>query len=290
MAAIEQQSLVETQWLEDHLSAPDIVLVDASWYLPTSGRSGGDEFTQSHIPGAQFLDIDLISDDASDLPHMLPSPVKFASFMKHIGIGDGVRVVAYDRDGIFASARVWWMLRVMGHRDVSVLNGGLRKWLAEGRAIESGDGATRPGVHFTPRVQSALVADIDDVKKVSDSDGSFGGQLVDARPADRFLGRTAEPRAGLRKGHIPNSANVPFSLVINDDGTMAQGDALANVFLNANVRPNDKVIATCGSGVSAAVLALALAQLGNETVAVYDGSFAEWGMADNGLRVESDAD
>ncbi|MEO1207257.1 MAG: 3-mercaptopyruvate sulfurtransferase [Pseudomonadota bacterium] len=276
-----EDCVVETDWLAQHLDAPDVVIVDGSWHLPGSGRDGRAEFQKERIPGAIFFDIDDIRDTDTDLPHMLPSSVQFSSQMKRLGIGNGSRVVVYDTAGIFSAARVWWMLRAMGHTDVRVLNGGLPKWTAEGHATEDGPPSVRTPVHFMPQVNNALVADIDDMRGYLRS-GSR--QLLDARPAARFTGEADEPRAGLRRGHMPGALNVPFSSVLNEDGTLKSADGLRAVFGQADVDTRSNIVATCGSGVSAAVLALALARIGNAQVAIYDGSWAEWGQ-NNGLPV-----
>ncbi len=285
MTDSDTQPIVDTAWLADHLTAPDVIIFDVSWYLPTAGRNGHQEYLKEHIPGAQFLDINEICDDTSDLPHMLPSTVKFASFMKKHGVGDGVHVVCYDAEGIFAAARVWWMLRVMGHRDVSVLNGGMKKWKADGYEVTDDIPAQRPRNHFTPCLQNVLVAGLDDMKSLSEKAQNGGGQIVDARPYERFCGKVAEPRPGLQLGHIPGSKNIPYSSVLNEDGTMKSKEELIEIFKKCGIDPNKNVTTTCGSGVSAAVLALALAVIGNETVPVYDGSWAEWGDPDRGLPV-----
>lgn len=281
MSQQDRRWLVETDWLAQHLEAPDLVIFDASWHLPGAQRDPKAEYLSERIPGALFFDIDDIRDENSDLPHMLPSTVKFASRMKQAGVGDGTRIVVYDTSGIFSAARVWWTFRVMGHDDVVVLNGGFPKWLAEGRAVDDGAPVQRTSRHYTPRLIAELVRDIDDMRGLLNK---AGAQIADARPAGRFEGLEPEPRAGLRLGHIPGSCNIPFANVLNEDGTMKSDAELAKVFANAGIDPHKPVITTCGSGVSAAVLALALAQLGQTNASIYDGSWAEWGM-ENGLPV-----
>ncbi len=275
--------IVETEWLESHLSSPDLVILDGSWHLPTANRDPKAEYLAEHIPGALFFDIDDLSDEKTNLPHMLPSTVKFASRMKKMGIGDGARIVVYDTSGIFSAARVWWTFRAMGHRDVAVLNGGLRKWKAEGRPTEDGPPAKRSERHYTPLQNTEIIRDLEDMKALIKKPGA---QIVDARPAGRFEGRDAEPRAGLRKGHIPGSKNIPSQGLLMPDGTFKSAEDLAALFKAANIDVTRPVVATCGSGVTASMLALALAVLGQTNAAVYDGSWAEWG-GDTSLPIET---
>lgn len=275
--------IVETDWLASHLDAPDLVIFDGSWHLPTTGRDAKAEYLAEHIPGALFFDIDDLSDEKSDLPHMLPSTVKFASRMKKMGVGDGKRIVVYDSYGLFSAARVWWTFRTMGHQDVAVLNGGLKKWKAEGRPLEDGLPPSRTARHFTPLQNSELIRDIGDMKEYV-AKGNM--QIVDARPAGRFEGTDPEPRPGLRQGHIPGSKNVPSALIVNADGTIKSKAELEKIFRAAGINPQEPVVTTCGSGVTASMLSLALAVIGQTNAAVYDGSWAEWGK-DNGLPIES---
>jgi thiosulfate/3-mercaptopyruvate sulfurtransferase len=273
--------IVETDWLASHLKSPDLVVLDGSWHLPTAGRNAKAEYLAEHIPGALFFDIDDLSDDKSPLPHMLPSTVKFSSRMKKMGIGDGARIVVYDTAGIFSAARVWWTFRAMGHQDVAVLNGGLRKWKAEGRALEDGPPPKRSERHYTPLQNTEIIRDLDEMKALIKKSGA---QIVDARPAARFEGREAEPRPGLRSGHMPGAKNVPSQSLLNADGTFKSDADLAQLFKAAGIDVAKPVVTTCGSGVTASMLALALAVLGQTNAAVYDGSWAEWGQ-DNGLPV-----
>jgi thiosulfate/3-mercaptopyruvate sulfurtransferase len=283
MAEHQSNWIVETDWLASRLDAPDLVVLDASLHLPTTGRNPKAEYLAQHIPGALFFDIDDISDEKNPLPHMLPSPVKFASRMKKMGIGDGMRVIVYDSEGLYSAARAWWMFRTMGLDDVAVLNGGLKKWKAEGRPLDSGPPTPRAERHFTARFHAELVRDASDVKGLI---GSRSTQIVDARAAARFEGTVAEPRQGLRSGHIPGSRNVPFTMLLNTDGTLKPAAQLREIFAGAKIDPNQPVVASCGSGVTAGVIALALATLGRPDAAVYDGSWTEWG-ADASLPIET---
>ena len=274
MTRTTRQWLVTAAWLAEHLDDPDIAILDGSWHLPPENRDGAAEFLQRHIPGAQFFDINTIADTASGLPHMLPSDDQFTAEMRKMGIGNASRVIVYDTKGLFSAARVWWTFRVMGHDNVAVLDGGLPRWLAEGRAIETGPARQRPEKMFAVQRNAGMVRSIDDVR------GLIGGpaaQLVDARPGARFTGEQPEPRPGLTQGHIPGAKNLPFTQLLNADGTLkSEADlrvALAAVGVDA-ARP---VVASCGSGVTAAMVALALAVLGRQDAAVYDGSWAEWG-------------
>lgn len=273
MAAAQLEALVSTAWLGQHLAAPDVKVVDATYFLPTLRRDAKAEYAAQHLPGAVFFDIDDIADDSSDLPHMLPSAAKFSSRVRKLGLGDGVRIVLYDNNRFSASARAWWMFRLFGHDDVVVLDGGLGKWLAEGRPVE--DAVVVPTErHFTARQNNLLVRDLEQIRSqiVQPSE-----QLLDARSAGRFSGSEAEPRAGLRSGHIPHSINLPYADLLGPDGTLLPRPKLAERLATAQVDPRRPIVTTCGSGVTACVLALALYQLGVADVAVYDGSWTEWG-------------
>jgi thiosulfate/3-mercaptopyruvate sulfurtransferase len=283
MAAETDKWLVDTGWLATHIDAPGLVVLDGSMHLPTARRNAKAEYLAEHIPGALFFDIDDISDKSSALPHMLPPPELFASRMKKMGIGDGMQVIAYDSEGLYSAARVWWMFRAMGHEDVRVLNGGLKKWKAEGRPLEDGEPRKRSERHFTAMLNAELVRDAGDVRGLI---GSKTAQIVDARAAARFEGTVPEPRAGLRSGHIPGSRNVPFASLLNADGTLRAAAELRSIFRSAGVDTAKPVVASCGSGVTAGVVALALAILGRPDVAVYDGSWTEWG-ADANLPIET---
>jgi thiosulfate/3-mercaptopyruvate sulfurtransferase len=283
MTARPDRWLVETDWLSDHLDAPDIVVLDGSMHLPTTGRNARTEYAAEHIPGALFFDIDEISDKASKLPHMLPSPAQFSSQMRKMGIGDGTRVVVYDTAGLYSAARVWWMFRIMGHDDVAVLNGGLKKWKAESRDVDNLTPVARTARHFTARFNNALVRDRGEIKGLI---GHARTQIVDARARERYLGSVPEPRAGLRSGHIPSARSLPFTQLLNADGTLKDKAGLAAVFEAAGVDIDRPVVASCGSGVTAGVIAFALARLGRPDTAVYDGSWTEWG-ADPSLPIET---
>ena len=285
MADVAATWLVETDWLAQHLDAPDLVILDGSYHLPSEKRDAYQEYLGEHIPGALFFDIDEIADTDSDLAHMLPSPEKFSSRMRKMGIGDGMRVVVYDSKGMFSAARVWWMFRTMGARDVAVLNGGLPKWKSEGRPLEDGPPPHRTERHFTARRNAELVRDMADVQKVVAGNSA---QLIDARSPERFSGTTPEPRQGLRAGHIPGSSNLHYAALLNADGTMKTPEQLKAIFDAAGLELGQPVVATCGSGVTACILALALAMLGHRHAAVYDGSWTEWGQDEN-LPIEKGA-
>ncbi len=270
--------LVETEWLAQHLNAPDLFILDASWHLPTANRNAHEEYLSEHIPGAFFFDIDEIADTDRDLPHMLPSATKFSSRMRRMGLGDGMRIVVYDTSDLFSAARVWWTFRVMGVEDVVVLNGGLRKWKAEGRPLEDLPPMPRTERHFTARLNRELIRDLSDMKSIVASNSA---QIVDARPAARFSGDAPEPRPGLRGGHIPGSLNLPFNALVNEDGTFKTADDIKTAFKNAGVNVSHPIVTSCGSGVTASVLALALAIIGHRHTAVYDGSWSEWGANEN---------
>ena len=275
--------LIETDELERDLEAPDVVVIDATWYLPAEAKNAREDYLAEHIPGAVFFDIDEIADDKAKTGHMLPPPEKFSSRMRKMGIGDGQRVVVYDRHGAFSAPRVWWTFRVMGAEDVSVLNGGLPKWKAEGRPLMMGEPIPRTPRHFTARHNMDLVRDVGDMEKaVADKTAA----IVDARSAERFAGKAPEPRLGLRAGHMPGAVNVPFGQVLNGDGTFKSAPELQEVFAAAGVDPHKPVVTTCGSGITACVLALALSEAGHLRTAVYDGSWAEWG-ADDRLPIET---
>ncbi|WP_170583044.1 3-mercaptopyruvate sulfurtransferase [Ruegeria arenilitoris] len=269
----DPKTLVSTEWLAAHLKDPDLRILDASWYLPQQGRDARAEYEAGHIPGARFFDIDEISDHRSDLPHMAPPVEKFMSRLRVMGVGDGHQVVVYDGAGLFSAARVWWLFRLMGQENIAVLDGGLPKWVAEGREIEDLPPVIRDR-HMTVRVQNHLVRD---VTQVSAAAKLADHEIIDARAADRFAGTQPEPREGLRAGHIPGSRNVPFGQLLNADGTMKSPEDCRAVFEAAGVDLSKPAITTCGSGVTAAILSLALERMGKKDHSLYDGSWAEWG-------------
>jgi thiosulfate/3-mercaptopyruvate sulfurtransferase len=266
-------AIVTTEWLAEHLGDADVHVVDGTWHMPHLGRDARREFTGAHIPGAVFFDIDAIADADTTLPHMLPSPEKFAREVGALGIGDGDQVVVYDVRGVVSAARVWWTFRAFGYDDVAVLDGGLRKWRAEGRPVEAGT-PSPIGRRFTARLRPALVRDLDAVRA---NLATRAAQVIDARSRGRFAGTEPEPRAGLRGGHIPGSLNLPYDELYRPDGTLRPPAELRDAFAKAGLDASRPVITSCGSGVTASVLALALYALGRRDVSVYDGSWSEWG-------------
>lgn len=263
--------LVAVEWLKQNKDAPDVRVVDATWVPPflVGRKSGKEQYLEAHIPDAVFFDINHIAAPDTDLPHMLPDPVLFSSRVRKLGLGDGNRLVIYDNNDFFASARVWWMFRAMGHRDVKVLNGGLKAWIEAGGETED-----LPPVsverHYTARKRADLVKDMNQMRDLSKTGEAT---ILDARAQGRFDGTAPEPRADLKSGHIPESVCIPAAALINTNGIFKSKDELSETlgrFAEGNV------VATCGSGVSAAIIALALARLGNWDAAVYDGSWTEW--------------
>ena len=280
--ADDPKTLVSTDWLARHLKDPDLRVLDASWYLPDAGRDAKAEYTEAHIPGARFFDIDEIADLRSALPHMAPPPEKFISRMRAMGVGDGHQVVVYDGAGLFSAARVWWLFRLMGKADIAVLDGGLPKWRAEGRAVEDMPPVIKDR-HITVCKQNQMVKDVTQVAHTA----KLGeAEIIDARSAPRFRGEVAEPRPGLRAGHIPGARSVPYTTLLNADGTMKPPPALKAAFEAAGVDLGKPAITSCGSGITAAILSLALERIGHRNHALYDGSWAEWGMYDD-LKVET---
>ena len=263
---------VSTDWLATHLNDPDIAVIDASWYLPTMNRDGKAEYQAGHIPGAVHFDIDAIADKTSTLPHMLPTPEDFAQAVGAMGVSDKDHIIVYDGAGLFAAPRVWWTFRVMGATRVSILEGGAPKWQGEERAWT--DAASfKPAKRFTPHFDASEVADLAVVKTALQAKKA---QIVDARPAARFRGEAPEPRPGLAAGHMPGSFNVQFADIVAE-GRLMSREAIVAAFEKAGVNLAEPVITSCGSGVSAAILALALESIGHPVEALYDGSWAEWG-------------
>ncbi len=271
--ADDPKILVSTDWLGQRLGDPGIRILDASWYLPAMQRDAYSEYCAGHIPGAMFFDIDAVSDPDSDLPHMVPNSGHFEQAVAALGISNGDQVVVYDGAGLFSAARVWWLLRHMGHDTVAVLDGGLPKWTVEGRPVTDDQSDVVAG-QFKAKPQATLLRD---VAQVLDVINSGSAQIADARGAARFKGEAAEPRAGLRSGHMPGARNIPFDAVLTEGGQMRPVAQLADIFKAAGIDLTQPVITSCGSGVTAAVLTLALTRLGHSENALYDGSWAEWG-------------
>ena len=266
-------ALVSTDWLEAHLDAPDVRVIDATWFLPTVDRDPKAEHEACHIPGAVFFELDEVCEPKDLHPHMVPSPAKFSSRVRKLGLGDGNRIVVYDNNRFFASARVWWMFRFMGHADTMVLDGGLARWQAEGRPVTDMPSRHRER-HFTARQNNLVYRELDQMRMNLTTKRE---QVVDARSAGRFHATEPEPRPGLRGGHIPGSGNLHYSRLVAEDGTLRPKDELRQLFGEAGVDLGQPVVTTCGSGVSAALLNIALFELGVHNSALYDGAWAEWG-------------
>jgi thiosulfate/3-mercaptopyruvate sulfurtransferase len=274
---MSRDPLVTTAWLAEHLGAPDVKVADATWLMPSLGRNAQAEYEAAHIPGAVRFDIDDIADQGSPLPHMIPDGARFSSRVRALGLGDGSRIVVYDDNHYSASARAWWMFRLFGHDDVAVLDGGLRRWREEGRPLDDATVAPSPR-HFTVRQNHLLLRELDQIRQnlLDRRD-----QVVDARSAGRFAGTEPEPRPGLRAGRIPNSVNLPYTGVIAVDGSMKAADDLRPLFVGRGIALDRPIVTSCGSGVTAATLALAFHRIGVDDVAVYDGSWSEWGGGDD---------
>ena len=263
-------SLVSTEWLAQHLGEPDLVVIDSSWHMPASGRSGRDLYLRAHIPGARFLDIDAVSDRSNPAPHMLPSAEAFGRAMEQIGVGRDDRIVVYDNSPTRNAARGWFMLRHFGARQVAILDGGFQKWIAEGRSTESGETAPREA-RFEPQENRSEVVTKQQIL------GGNHDPLLDARGKARFEGSEADPRAGVAAGHIPGARNLPFGALYNEDGTFKPREEIRRLFADAGIDPARPFVASCGSGVTANSLIFAAHLLGSDSARLYDGSWGEWG-------------
>lgn len=265
-------NLVSTDWQATHLGDANLVVLDASWHLPTAKRDAKAEFTAAHIPGARFFDLDKVSDQNTSLPHMLPKAEDFATAMGALGIGDDTQVVCYDSVGLFSAARCWWMFKVFGHDKVMVLDGGLKKWQAEGRATEAGEPAPAQPATFTAKLNTMMVRSLEQV-------ASSTAQIADARSGSRFRGEEPEPRRGVKPGHMPGAHNVHYAGLIAENGTLRDPVSLHAKFTDNGIDLAKPIITSCGSGVTAAILTLALTELGVKDHALFDGSWAEWGAS-----------
>src|SRR5216683_1650217 len=264
--------VVSTEWLASNLEHPRVRVVDGTWHMPQLQRDARREFEEAHVPGAVFFDIDAIADRTTALPHMLPTPAEFSRHMGALGLSSNDFIVVYDTRGVVSAARVWWTFRAMGHDRVAVLDGGLRKWKAEGRMVETGPAKVAPA-RFRARLRRGIVRNLEQVRR---NIGTRREQVLDARSRGRFAGTEPEPRAGLRGGHIPGSLNLPYDMLYRPDATLLPPDGLRKAFAAAGVDLSKPVATTCGSGITASVLALGLHLIGHKKVAVYDGSWTEW--------------
>ena len=268
-----QDAFVGTVWLADHLADPQVRILDASWHLPGSGREGLAEYLKAHVPGAGFFDLDGISDAESPYPHMLPKEENFGRHMRRLGLANHHQVVVYDTGGLPAAMRAFWTFKVFSHDHVRILDGGLAKWVREGRPLETGQNDMAAG-HFSARLKPEMVASKSDVLQAVELQNS---EIIDARSAGRFYAREPEPRPGVRGGHMPGARNLHYATLFSDDGTFADERRLEEIFGTLGIDPQKPVITSCGSGVTAAILALGLNLLGRGDVRVYDGSWVEWG-------------
>jgi len=264
--------LKSAEWLAGELGKPDVTVVDGSYYLPTQDRDAKAEYLSAHIPGAVFFDINAVADHSTDLPHMLPGPDQFAAAAGNLGISEKDTIIVYDGSGLYSAPRVWWTFRIFGARHVFILDGGLPAWKADGRPTEAG-AVKPPKKTFNAEMDTGAVAMLTDVQMALNDRSA---QIVDARSAGRFAGREAEPRPGLRSGHMPGAFSVPFTEIV-ENGRLASPERIAAAFRKAGVDLDKPVITSCGSGVTAAVLTFGLEALGKRPGRVYDGSWAEWG-------------
>ena len=271
-------NLVSTEWLATHLGDAGLVTLDATWHLPTLKRHAREEFVAAHIPGARFFDLDKTSDQTTSLPHMLPTAEHFAAMMGALGIGDDTHVITYDSYGLFSAARSWWMFKVFGHDKVSVLDGGLKKWQAEGRATASGEPPLAKPMLFNATLNSTMVRSMAQV-------ASADAQVADARSPTRFRGEEPEPRPGVKPGHMSGAHNVHYAGLLTENGALKSASALSEKFTANGVDLDKPIITSCGSGVTAAILSLALTELGVKDHALYDGSWAEWGASDQPIEL-----
>jgi thiosulfate/3-mercaptopyruvate sulfurtransferase len=270
------ESLVSTMWLDEHLSSPSVRIIDATSYMPSQDKDGFEQYNKQHIPGAIYFDINDIADDSTTLPHMLPSPEKFSLKARKLGLSDGDKIVVYDANGGYlAAARVWWMFRLYGHSDVCLLDGGLPKWLAEGRTIEV-ISSTQTSRHFTTHMNKSFIRSVEQMIANVDTKNE---QVIDARSVGRFKGNEPEPRPSAKVGHIPGSLNLPFNTILNPNNhfTYCSAEVIKATISNAGIDLSKPITASCGSGVTACVLAFGLFLIGYENAAVYDGSWSEWG-------------
>jgi thiosulfate/3-mercaptopyruvate sulfurtransferase len=266
--------LVTTEWLAAELGKPDLIVFDATKYLPNEPKDGKTEFLAAHIPGARYFDIDEVADQDTDLPHMVPTPGRFAKLMSAMSVTNAARLVFYDQKGLASAARGWWLMRLFGHDKAAVLDGGLPKWRAEGRGVQSGDSLVSGRAEFRPDFRARNLRAIGDLLQ---NVGTRAELVLDARAVDRFTGATPEPRAGMRGGHIPGSASLPYTDLLNADGTFRPVEALRARFAAAGMDVSKAPVTSCGSGVTACILTLGLVLAGLPEGAVYDGSWTEWG-------------
>ncbi len=266
------RDLISTEWLANHLSDPDICILDCSWHMPATKRNARAEFEVKHIEDAQFFDLDAISDTESKLPHMMPSAEKFGREVGRLGVGNNKRIICYDSVGLFSAARAWWMLKAFGIVNVAVLDGGLKKWLAEERETKSDAKILNQAGSFWARLDPSKVVSMNEL-------GQTKAQIIDARSPTRFRGEEPEPRAGVKPGHIPGAKNVHYASLLHNNGTLRHPNDLAAIFKKAKVSLDKPIVTSCGSGVTAAIVTLALTELGATDLKLYDGSWAEWGAS-----------